>query len=126
KEIREIGFESVNFDLIYGLPNQSIESIKKTIEIVSRLGPDLIAFYGYAHLPSKIANQKLIKTSELPSPQLRQKLYEAGKELLQSSGLLDIGMDHFAKETNYLYQAKITKNLHRNFMGYTDKKSACL
>lgn len=126
KEIKELGFESINFDLIYGLPNQSVESIKKTIEIVSRLDPDLIAFYGYAHLPSKIANQKLIKESDLPSAKLRQKLYETGKDLLALSGLFDIGMDHFAKKTNYLYQAKISQNLHRNFMGYTDKKSGCL
>ncbi|HLT22786.1 MAG TPA: oxygen-independent coproporphyrinogen III oxidase [Bacteriovoracaceae bacterium] len=124
--IRALDFESINFDLIYGLPNQTIESVQDTIKIVNELNPDLIAFYGYAHLPSKISNQKLIRSDELPTPELRQKLYETGKELLTSSGLVDIGMDHFAKETNYLCLAKMNGNLHRNFMGYTDKKSKCL
>src|SRR5690606_33622675 len=105
---------------------QTIESVQDTIKIVNELNPDLIAFYGYAHLPSKISNQKLIRSDELPTPELRQKLYETGRELLTSSGLVDIGMDHFAKETNYLCLAKMNGNLHRNFMGYTDKKSKCL
>src|SRR5690606_12074272 len=108
--IRALDFESINFDLIYGLPNQTIESVQDTIKIVNELNPDLIAFYGYAHLPSKISNQKLIRSDELPTPELRQKLYETGKELLTSSGLVDIGMDHFAKETNYLCLAKMNGN----------------
>src|SRR5690554_2837068 len=126
KEIRSLEFESINFDLIYGLPKQSRESIVETINIVKKLDPDLIAFYGYAHLPHKIKNQKLINNEDLPSPALRQELYQTGKALLKENGLVDIGMDHFAKESNYLYQAKLNHALHRNFMGYTDRKSKCL
>lgn len=125
-KIRKLGFESINFDLIYGLPLQDATSIKSTIEIVKELSPDLIAFYGYAHLPHKISNQRLIKDDSLPSATLRQELYQVGKEILLQEGFSDIGMDHFARPQNYLFRAKETKSLHRSFMGYTDKKSNCL
>lgn len=126
KKIRDFKFESINFDLIYGLPHQRVSSISETIRIVNALSPDLIAFYGFAHLPHKIANQKLISKNTLPTAAQRQELYQLGKKLFLMAGLEDIGMDHFAKPDNYLYQAKVNKRLHRNFMGYTDKKSNVL
>ncbi|MDO9183645.1 MAG: oxygen-independent coproporphyrinogen III oxidase, partial [Bacteriovorax sp.] len=125
-KIRSRNFSSINFDLIYGLPKQSLESISKTIEIVAKMKPDLIAFYSYAHLPEKIKNQRLIVESELPTPELKRELYELGKKLLIENGYKDIGMDHFALPTSFLYKAMVEKKLHRNFMGYVDKKSSIL
>jgi oxygen-independent coproporphyrinogen-3 oxidase len=125
-ELRCLGFDSINFDLIYGLPKQSLETAAQTIETVSELNPDLIAFYGYAHLPERIKNQKLIKDEDLPSARLRQKLYETGKSILVSAGFEEVGLDHFARAGSYLFEAKKTKILHRNFMGYVDKKSKIL
>lgn len=126
EKIRESGCTSLNFDLIYGLPKQTMESITKTFEIVNKMRPDLIAFYSYAHLPDKIKNQRLIAEEDLPSPELKRELYEHGKKLLINSGYSDVGMDHFALPSSYLYQAKKKNNLHRNFMGYVDKKSPIL
>lgn len=125
-EVRALNFDSINFDLIYGLPNQSVETIEKTFEIVVGLRPDLIAFYSYAHLPDKIKNQKLIKESELPSPQLKRELYLTGKKILEEKGYVEIGMDHFALPGSSLHKAMIEKKLHRNFMGYVDRKSNVL
>jgi oxygen-independent coproporphyrinogen-3 oxidase len=124
--IRKMGISAINFDLIYGLPMQSIQSIENTMENVATLRPDSIAFYGYAHLPHKIKNQRLIKESELPSAVLRNQLYETGKRILLQDGYFDIGLDHFALPGNHLYEAKINGKLHRNFMGYVDKKSNVL
>lgn len=125
-QMRERGIESINFDLIYGLPKQTMESIERTIEAVKELRPDLIAFYSYAHLPERIKNQRLIKTDELPSPETKRKLYEVGKKLLAQEGYWDVGMDHFALPSSYLWKAKEQKKLHRNFMGYVDMKSNIL
>ena len=124
--MKDHGITSITFDLIYGLPKQTNESIERTIALVSDMRPDLIAFYSYAHLPERLKNQRLIKTEDLPSPELKRELYETGKRLLAEKGYSDVGMDHFALPSSYLYQAKEHKNLHRNFMGYVDKKSSIL
>lgn len=126
EKLRALNFTSINFDLIYGLPKQSLKTIATTIDIVSKLKPDLIAFYAYAHLPEKIKNQRLINNDDLPSATLRRQLYESGKAILKECGYDDIGMDHFALPGSYLAQAKQQNNLHRNFMGYVDKKSSVL
>jgi oxygen-independent coproporphyrinogen III oxidase len=126
EKIRQNHFSSMNFDLIYGLPKQSLDSISDTIKIVSALRPDLIAFYSYAHLPERIKNQRLIVESELPTPELKRELYELGKKLLLDEGYHDVGMDHFALPGSFLYQAMKEKRLNRNFMGYVDKKSPVL
>lgn len=126
EKLRHKGFASINFDLIYGLPKQSLNSISGTIKTVAKLRPDLIAFYGYAHLPERIKNQRLIVESDLPSPELKRELYELGKKLLIENGYVDVGMDHFALPSSFLYQAMMEKKLHRNFMGYVDKKSPIL
>jgi oxygen-independent coproporphyrinogen III oxidase len=125
-KIRQHHFSSINFDLIYGLPKQTVQTVTDTIKVVAKMKPDLIAFYSYAHLPEKIKNQRLIKESDLPSPELKRELYETGKKLLIEAGYEDIGMDHFALPTSFLFQAQKNKNLHRNFMGYVDKKSSIL
>lgn len=125
-ELRDLKFDSLNFDLIYGLPNQTVDTIRETFDIVSEMRPDLIAFYSYAHLPEKIKNQKLIKDSELPSPEVKRELYNTGKRILEEKGYVEIGMDHFALPGSSLHRAMVEKKLHRNFMGYVDKKSNIL
>ena len=126
EKLRESDLTSINFDLIYGLPKQSLDSISKTIKIVAEMKPDLIAFYSYAHLPERIKNQRLIIENDLPSPELKRELYELGKKLLLENGYEDVGMDHFALPSSFLYQAMKDRKLHRNFMGYVDKKSPIL
>lgn len=125
-QLKERKFDSINFDLIYGLPKQTISSIEETFEIVSDLRPDMIAFYSYAHLPDKIKNQKLIKETDLPSAEEKRALYLAGKKILEEKGYVEIGMDHFALPGSFLHKAMTEKKLHRNFMGYVDKKSNIL
>lgn len=126
EKIRQRDFSSINFDLIYGLPLQSVKTITDTIKIVSEMRPDLIAFYGYAHLPARIKNQRLINENDLPSPALRRELYETGKKILADHGYVDIGLDHFALPGSFLHEAMLKGKLHRNFMGYVDKKSSIL
>jgi oxygen-independent coproporphyrinogen III oxidase len=121
--LRKNGIESINFDLIYGLPNQTLETIQETINLVCKMKPDLIAFYSYAHLPERIKNQRLIKENELPNAVSKRQLYDFGKKMLQESGYYDVGMDHFALKSNFLFKAAISDKLQRNFMGYVDKKS---
>jgi len=123
---RDIGFTSVNFDLIYGLPLQTIKSIEKTINKVIELKPDRIAYYSYAHVPWTSKSQRLFDESHLPDPDKKLQLYLRGKELLLSKGYVDIGMDHFALPTDDLYIAWKQGKLHRNFMGYTTKNSGIL
>lgn len=116
---REIGFTSVNFDLIYGLPLQTLESIERTINQTIELKPDRIAFYSYAHVPWTSKAQRLFDESHLPSAEEKILLYLKGKELLTKNDYVDIGMDHFALPTDELYKAWKGGRLHRNFMGYT-------
>jgi oxygen-independent coproporphyrinogen III oxidase len=123
---REAGFTSVNYDLIYGLPLQTIDSIEKTINKVIELKPDRIAFYSYAHVPWTSKSQRLFDESHLPDPDKKLQLYLRGKELLLSKGYVDIGMDHFALPTDDLYIAWKSGKLHRNFMGYTTTNSGLL
>jgi len=123
---RANGFKSVNFDLIYGLPLQTLESIERTIKQVIELKPDRIAFYSYAHVPWTSKGQRLFNESHLPSPENKLLLYLKGKELLMQNGYVDIGMDHFALQTDDLYKAWKTGKLHRNFMGYTTQNSGLL
>lgn len=122
---RKLGYSSVNFDLIYGLPHQTLETLKATFDKVSELRPDRIAFYSYAHLPSAFPAQKSFE-SFLPNEQEKRALYELGKELLTEMGYEEVGMDHFALPNDPLCIAKRSGNLHRNFMGYTTSRSEML
>jgi oxygen-independent coproporphyrinogen-3 oxidase len=123
---RSAGFSSVNFDLIYGLPLQTAESMERTINQVLTLKPDRIAFYSYAHVPWTSKAQRLFNESHLPGPDEKLALYLKGKELLLQGGYADIGMDHFALPHDELYGAKQEGKLHRNFMGYTTQHSGLL
>lgn len=120
-EARSLGFNSVNYDLIYGLPFQTIKSVEQTIAHVITLKPDRIAFYGYAHVPWIKASQRRFTEADLPSGDEKRALYERGRELLEAAGYIEIGMDHFALKTDSLSTAVSNKTLHRNFMGYTSR-----
>ena len=120
---RSVGFTSVNFDLIYGLPLQTAESIERTINQVVTLRPDRIAFYSYAHVPWTSKAQRLFDETHLPAAEEKIQLYVKGKELLMENGYVDIGMDHFALPTDDLYLAWKEGRLHRNFMGYTTQST---
>lgn len=119
EQAREIGYSSVNFDLIYGLPRQTRESIRRTIEQTISIRPDRVAFYSYAHVPWTSRGQRLFDEQDLPSAEEKLELYRIGKELFLEAGYKDIGMDHFALPTDELHIAREEGRLHRNFMGYT-------
>ncbi|MBK9283026.1 MAG: oxygen-independent coproporphyrinogen III oxidase [Sphingobacteriaceae bacterium] len=123
---REIGFRSINLDLVYGLPLQSPESINNTINKVIQLKPDRIAFYSYAHVPWLKPGQRKYSDKDLPEDHVKRKLYEIGREAFLNSGYTDIGMDHFALTSDELFIAFEEGKLHRNFMGYTDKATKLL
>ena len=125
-EARALGFSSINYDLIYGLPFQNLHSIEQTVEAVTRLRPDRIAFYAYAHVPWVKPGQRHFTEKDLPSGDQKRALYELGRRLLEAEGYCEIGMDHFALKSDVLYQASIKKTLHRNFMGYTPRVVAPL
>jgi len=116
---REIGYESVNYDLIYGLPKQTMSSVIDTIQKSNFLKPDRIAFYSYAHVPWNSPGQRAYTEADLPKDEEKRSLYEMGKQLFEEAGYVEIGMDHFALKTDKLYAAAQNADLHRNFMGYS-------
>jgi len=124
--VRGAGIRNLNFDLIYGLPLQTTESIRKTCAHVVAMAPDRIACFGYAHLPRMKANQRRIDESKLPSQDQRIEQAEAMAESLVSAGYRQIGIDHFARPDDALARAAGSGRLHRNFQGYTDDGSRVL
>ena len=126
EEARQVGFTSVNFDLIYGLPLQTLPGIRNTISQVIGLKPDRIAFYSYAHVPWTNKVQRLFNEADLPGAEEKLQLYIEGKDMLTSNHYADIGMDHFALPHDDLYQARQSGTLHRNFMGYTTQNTSLL
>ncbi|MEM7181633.1 MAG: oxygen-independent coproporphyrinogen III oxidase [Spirochaetota bacterium] len=123
---RDLGYFSVNFDLIYGLPRQKARSMRYTIAKTLELKPDRIAFYSYAHVPWIKAAHRLFTEEDLPRGAEKRELYEIGLEQLSQNGYLEIGMDHFSLPEDSLWRALQTGTLHRNFMGYTDNKTDLL
>ncbi|TVZ25525.1 oxygen-independent coproporphyrinogen-3 oxidase [Gillisia sp. Hel_I_86] len=121
---RDAGYTSVGHDIIFGLPFQSLQHIKYTIEKTIELLPDRIAFYSYAHVPWIKGNgQRGYRDEDLPKAGEKREQYEMGKQMLLEAGYVEIGMDHFALKTDDLYRAQQEKELHRNFMGYTSSKT---
>ena len=121
---REIGYTSIGHDIIFGLPFQTVEDVIDTIEKTKSLQPDRLAFYSYAHVPWIKGNgQRGFKDEDIPQDQEKRQLYQVGKELLLKNGYHEIGMDHFALETDSLYTAFKNGSLHRNFMGYSASKT---
>jgi len=123
---REIGYTSVNYDVVYGLPQQKNCSMMQTMLRVIQLKPDRIAFYSYAHVPWIKPGQRSYTENDLPDADHKMAIYEAGRSALELAGYEDIGMDHFALKSDELYHAATQERLHRNFMGYTDTRTQLL
>lgn len=116
---REMGYNSVNYDLIYGLPKQNLETMKVLIEKTIEHRPDRIAFYSFALVPWIKPTHRIFKDEDLPAGAEKRQLYEYGRKELLNAGYLEIGMDHFALPEDSLSRSMDGKKLHRNFMGYT-------
>lgn len=120
---RQMDFESINFDLIYGLPYQTEESMMNTFKQVIDLRPDLLAFFSFAYVPWKMSNQSKIDQATVPNSELKAKLFQLGKKILLDAGYHLVGLDHFALPDSFLGKAMQQKRLQRNFMGHVDQKS---
>ena len=118
--LREVGIERLNFDLIYGLPLQTVETLRETCEKVAVLKPDRVACYGYAHLPQRRANQRLIDASLLPDADERFAQARVVADSFIGFGYEPVGIDHYALPDDNLAIAARNGTLHRNFQGYTD------
>ncbi|ENQ6620032.1 oxygen-independent coproporphyrinogen III oxidase [Campylobacter lari] len=119
--VRKKGINSVNMDLIYGLPYQSLESFKQTLEKALLINPDRFAIFNYAHVPWLKKNMRKFDESTLPSPDIKLQILEYCEKFLTQNGYKMIGMDHFAKPQDELFKALENGSLHRNFQGYTTK-----
>ncbi len=123
-ESRRLGFDSVNIDLIYGLPYQTVESYQKTIDKVLELSPDRLAVFNYAHVPWLKKHQRLLPEDAMPSATERLTILKLVIERLTEAGYVYIGMDHFAKPEDELARALEDKSLYRNFQGYSTRAGA--
>jgi oxygen-independent coproporphyrinogen III oxidase len=123
---RELGFDSVNLDLIYGLPYQQATSFNASIDQVIALNPDRVSLFSYAHLPSRFPGQRKIKDEWLPNAPLKLDLLQLGIGKFTEAGYQFIGMDHFAKADDALALAQQQGRLQRNFQGYTTAGQDCL
>lgn len=124
--LREVGIDRLNFDLIYGLPLQTVESLRETCERVAVMKPDRVACFGYAHLPQRRANQKLIDESLLPDADERFAQASTVAESFIGFGYQPVGIDHFALPDDALAIAAENGTLHRNFQGYTTDRCQTL
>ena len=116
---RKMGFESINVDLIYGLPKQTPESFDRTLKQINALRPDRIALYAYAHLPERFKPQRRILAAELPAASSKIAMLSRSMDALMNAGYVYVGMDHFALPDDALAVAKRQGRLHRNFQGYS-------
>ena len=122
--VREFGFQSVNLDLIYGLPHQTVATFSDTIDKVIDISPDRIAVFNYAHVPWLKKHQNVIPTESIPSADERLAILQMSIEKLMDAGYEYIGMDHFAKPADELAVAQRNGTLYRNFQGYSTKAGA--
>lgn len=123
---REAGYDSINFDLIYGLPGQSASTMRQLAESVVELRPDRLAVYSFARVPWIKPAQRKFKDEDVPVGAAKRELYEILRERLLGAGYLEIGLDHFALPHDALAKASAAGTLHRNFMGYTDRRTTAL
>jgi oxygen-independent coproporphyrinogen-3 oxidase len=124
--VRELGFHSINLDLIYGLPFQSVKTFEKTIDTVIDIDPDRIALFNFAYVPWMKKHQKAIRPEDLPVPEEKLNIFKMSTEKLTRAGYVFIGMDHFAKPDDELTLALEKKILYRNFQGYSTHAGADL
>lgn len=122
--LRALGFSHFNFDLIYGLPGQTQETFKDTLEKTIALRPNRLAVYSYAHVPWVRPVQRSFKDSDLPNPEQKLRLFELAYNMLRENAYHPVGMDHFADESDELYKAVQENSVHRNFMGYSTRADA--
>jgi oxygen-independent coproporphyrinogen-3 oxidase len=118
-DARNLHYQSINIDLMYGLPNQTVQTFSKTLDTTIELNPDRIAVYNYAHLPEMFKPQRRINEDELPSAEEKLNILQLCIDKLQNAGYVYIGMDHFAKASDTLVKAQQEGTLHRNFQGYS-------
>lgn len=123
---REIGYTSVNYDFVYGLPFQNTQNLARTIQSSLKLRPDRVAFYSYAHVPWTSKGQRAYSEEDLPGEVEKANMYLMAREIFMDQGYQDIGMDHFALAHDDLALALNNESLHRNFMGYTTASSELL
>jgi oxygen-independent coproporphyrinogen-3 oxidase len=123
---RDAGINSINIDLIYGLPHQSLETFKKTLDLVKKLDPDRLAVFNYAHVPWLKKGMRKIDETTLPTPEEKLKIFKYVIDYFENNGYIMVGMDHFAKPEDELFKAIEKGELHRNFQGYTTKGGADL
>ena len=119
KEARDLGFRSINMDLIYGLPRQTVESFARTLDKIIAAAPDRLSVFNYAHLPEMFKTQRQIVAAELPGPRVKLEILQLTIERLTSAGYIYIGMDHFARSDDELAVAQRNGTLYRNFQGYS-------
>ncbi|MFW6354734.1 MAG: oxygen-independent coproporphyrinogen III oxidase [Verrucomicrobiota bacterium] len=119
--LRQAGFRSLNVDLIYGLPRQSVQSFERTLDEVLDYAPDRFAIFSYAHVPWVAPAQRILERATLPSPREKLAMLERIIERLTGAGYRYIGMDHFAREDDELSRAQRDGTLHRNFQGYSTR-----
>ncbi len=123
RNARGLGYASVNIDLVYGLPLQTEKRIGATMTAVIEMRPDRVAIYGYAHLPQRVPHQRRIDFATVPDLTLRWRLEEAARSRLVDAGYVQVGLDHFALPSDPLAEAARRRTVHRDFMGYTTRRS---
>ncbi|HHO59805.1 MAG TPA: oxygen-independent coproporphyrinogen III oxidase, partial [Thiotrichales bacterium] len=116
---RDNHFESINIDLMYGLPEQTPETFSRSLDATIEADPDRLAVYNYAHMPEMFKPQRRINASALPTPEQKLAILQLTIDKLQNAGYVYIGMDHFAKASDALVKAQQNGSLHRNFQGYS-------
>lgn len=119
REARVLGFRSINMDLIYGLPRQTVASFARTLEKIIATAPDRLSVFNYAHLPAMFKTQRQIDAADLPGPEVKLDILQITIERLTAAGYLYIGMDHFARPDDELAVAQRNGTLYRNFQGYS-------
>lgn len=125
-QARAVGFESISFDLIYGLPLQTVESFDRTLDEVIAMRPDRLAVYNYAHLPARFKGQRMINDEDIPLPETKLRILDHTISKLTEAGYIYIGMDHFALPEDELVKAQRNNTLQRNFQGYSTHRECDL
>jgi oxygen-independent coproporphyrinogen-3 oxidase len=124
--LRKNGINDINFDLIYGLPLQTLDTIRKSVKLTKKLGADRVALFGYAHVPWFKSHQKVLEKHHLPTAEERYEMFNVASEAFIEEGYSSIGIDHFAVKNDSMTKALENKTLHRNFQGYTVDDSQTL
>ncbi len=123
---RDAGFKSISFDLIYGLPHQTVASFDRTLDTVIQMRPDRLAVYNYAHLPQRFKGQRMINADDIPAPETKLEILDRTIHRLAKAGYIYIGMDHFALPEDELVTARRDGSLQRNFQGYSTHRQCDL